>query len=409
MIAVALASNVILSVLPVRLVFSWYVEAPVLVADTLWVSWALHTTGSRGQEFFLLYFFVLSLAVLGENLVLVVVGSTLASIANMYWESDGSFWTSGQLLRIVFFYTVALFYGYVINQIKHERQRADKGFAWARELEARVSERTAELSRLYSAAQAASRLKSEFMATISHELRTPLHIIMGYAELLLDEEVKLPEAERRRMLRRIFDAAGAQTHLVESVLDLGRAEAGKMPIEQQPLRLDRFMHEFQLRPRPSPSPGVSLEWHIAPGLPVVETDSDKVLTILDNLLNNAIKFTDSGTITVRVDDVPASECVELRVEDTGPGIAEEYLPAIFEPFRQLDGTPTRRHGGAGLGLAIVHRYVELLGGKIEVHSRLGVGTTFIVTLPYGVHAVHAERMSRPTNGAAAPELSASIN
>jgi signal transduction histidine kinase len=405
MIAVALTSNVALSIMPVRLVFSWYVEAPVLVADTLWVSWALHATGSRGQEFFLLYFFVLSLAVLGENLVLVVVGSTLASIANIYWDSNGSFWSQAQLLRIVFFYTVALFYGYVINQIKLERQRADKGFAWARELEARVAERTAELSRLYSAAQATSRLKSEFMAMISHELRTPLHIIMGYAELLLDEQSDLSQAERRHMLKRIFEAAGAQTHLVENVLDLGRAEAGKMPVDCQPVRFDRLIDDFRNRPRPSLAPGVELEWKIAPGLPIIETDPDKVLTILEHLVANAIKFTAEGTIIVRVDEVTVKEVIELRVEDTGPGIAEEYLPAIFEPFRQVDGAPTRRYGGAGLGLAIVHRYVGLLGGKIEVHSRLGVGTTFVVSLPYGIPRHHAEEVARPSNGAAPREMS----
>jgi signal transduction histidine kinase len=408
MIAVALASNVVLSAMPVRLVFSWYVEAPILVADTLWVSWALHATGSRGQEFFLLYFFVLSLAVLGENLVLVVVGSTIASLANMFWESSGSLLNESQLLRVVFFYTVALFYGYVINQIKHERQRADKGFAWARELEARVAERTAELSRLYSAAQAASRLKSEFMAMISHELRTPLHIIIGYAELLLDGDSELPEEERRRMLRRIYEAAGAQTHLVESVLDLGRAEAGKLPVDRQPLRLERFLDEFRNRPRLPLSPRVDLAWKIAPDLPVIETDPGKLRTILENLLNNAIKFTAEGTIRVRVDDVPARDCIELRVEDTGPGIAEEFLPAIFEPFRQLDGAPTRRYGGAGLGLAIAHRYVELLGATIEVHSRIGVGTTFVVCLPYGTRQKRDERGVGSANGAAASEMNASV-
>jgi signal transduction histidine kinase len=153
------------------------------------------------------------------------------------------------------------------------------------------------------------------------------------------------------------------------------------------------------------APGVELEWKIAPGLPIIETDPDKVLTILEHLVANAIKFTAEGTIIVRVDEVTVKEVIELRVEDTGPGIAEEYLPAIFEPFRQVDGAPTRRYGGAGLGLAIVHRYVGLLGGKIEVHSRLGVGTTFVVSLPYGIPRHHAEEVARPSNGAAPREMS----
>ena len=129
MIAVALASNVGLSFVSQDLVFSWYVEAPVLIADTLWVSWALHSTGTGGQELFLLYFFVLFLSAIGESLVMVVLGSTLVSAANVYFSSDTSIWTSSHLLRIAFFYTVALFYGHVISQIKRERQRADKTYS----------------------------------------------------------------------------------------------------------------------------------------------------------------------------------------------------------------------------------------------------------------------------------------
>jgi signal transduction histidine kinase len=400
MIAAALASNVVLSFVPQGLVFSWYVEAPVLVADTLWVSWAIHTTGTSGQEFFLLYFFILFLAALGESFVMVVAGSTLASLANLYWASRETFWSEAQLLRIVFFYTVALFYGYVLGEIKRERQRADRGFAWARELENRVAERTAELSRLYHGARAASQLKSEFLATISHELRTPLHIIGGYAEMLLEDGPRLPEKERERLAARILSAAQSQAHLVESVLDLGRAEAGKMPVETRLLRLDRFVEMLRAQPRPPLAGGVTLEWRVESDLPLIETDPDKLTTILDNLINNAIKFTERGHILVSIDDVPDREEIEFRVEDTGPGMAESDLSTIFEPFRQVDGTPARRHGGAGLGLAIVHRYVAMLKGAVSVHSRIGVGSTFLVRLPYGIEREPARPPAQPIPGAA---------
>src|SRR5215470_12326440 len=161
MIAVALASNLLFSFTPAEYLFSWYLEAPILVADTLWVSWALHSTGAAGQEFFLLYFFVLFFAMLGEKLPLLLLGSTLVSAANIYLTPTAFMWSSSQLLRIVFFYMVALFYGHVLGRIRHERDRAERGYAWARELELKVAERTAELQRLYDQSIEVSQLKSE--------------------------------------------------------------------------------------------------------------------------------------------------------------------------------------------------------------------------------------------------------
>jgi signal transduction histidine kinase len=382
MIAVALASNIALSLMREELIFAWYVEAPVLIADTLWVSWALGSTGAGGQELLLLYFLVLFLAALGESLVMVMLGSTLVSVANVYFSAPGTFWTSPHLLRIVFFYAVALFYGHVISQIKKQRQRADKGFAWARELEAKVAERTAELSRLYDRARESTRLKTEFVANMSHELRTPLNIIMGYAELLLDKENTTKEAEREQMLQRILESAQLQAKLVQSVLDLGKVEAGKMPVDNEPVMLERLILTLQRRERMPLADGVVLRWELEPNLPLIETDPGKLEIVLDNLINNAIKFTAAGTITVKVRNRPRTREVEFCVDDTGPGIAPEHLPMVFEAFRQIDGSITSQHGGVGLGLAIVQKYVDLLGGKIRVESKLGKGSSFIVTLPH---------------------------
>jgi len=381
MIAAALASNVALSIIPAELLFSWYVEAPVLIADTLWVSWALHSTGAAGQELFLLYFFVLLLAALGDSLAMVLLGSTLVSVANMYFTVDGTLWTAPTLLRVVFFYTVALFYGHVIMRIKQERQRASKGVVWAKELEAKVAERTAELVSLYEAAQAAIRVKSEFVGNMSHELRTPLNIIMGYTQLLLAGPNHLGD-EEREMVERILAAGQSQARLVNSVLDLGRMEAGNMSVDIQPVALEHFVWEFQQRPRLPLPASVNLQFRVDPDLPLIETDPTKLAVILDNLLNNAIKFISAGAITVSIRNLPQQKRVEFRVDDTGPGIAAKDVPVIFEAFRQIDGSSTRRHGGLGLGLTIVRGSVELLGGEITVNSQPGVGTSFIVTLPY---------------------------
>jgi signal transduction histidine kinase len=406
MIAVALASNVGLSLAPRRLVFSWYVEAPILIADTMWVSWALQTTGRTGQEFLLLYFFVLFLALAGESLFLVVLSSTVVSAANVYTSLGPNGWTSAQLLRITFFYSVALFYGHVVSQIKRERQRADRGLNWARELEERVAERTKQLSHLYEVARESSRLKSEFMATVSHELRTPLHIIIGYAEVLLDGAVVLEAGDRDAMLRRILTAAREQTDMVNAVLDFGKVEAGRMPVQWTPLRLDRFVSVLQTRERLPLAPGVQLTWCVEPDLPVIETDAGKLTTIVDNLINNAIKFTTNGSIRVGIRAERERQQVEVRVDDTGPGIPTHDLAFVFEAFRQLDGSQTRRHNGLGLGLAIVQRYVELLRGHIVVRSSPGAGSSFVVRLPYrgsgapaAANAINAARLASAASAA----------
>src|SRR5262249_5454235 len=150
---------------------------------------------------------------------------------------------------------VALFYGHVLGRIRHEQDRAERGFAWARELEAKVAERTAELQGLYDQSLAASRLKSEFVANMSHELRTPLHIIMGYGDMLLDADVA--GVDRVRMIEGIRQASRSLLQLVDDVLDLRKLEAGKMPVAFQRVALDRFMDDFRTRERMPLSPRVS--------------------------------------------------------------------------------------------------------------------------------------------------------
>ena len=183
------------------------------------------------------------------------------------------------------------------------------------------------------------------------------------------------------MVVRIRKASHTLLQLVDDVLDLRRLESGKVPLEIEPVHLARFIGHFQRRERMPVAPNVALCWRIDPVLPEIETDAAKLSIVLDNLVNNAIKFTREGTITISVADVLGERRVVLRVEDTGPGIPKEHLAAIFEPFHQVDGR-SNGPGGVGLGLAIVRGYASLLGGEIGVCSEPGVGTSFEVTLPY---------------------------
>jgi PAS domain S-box-containing protein len=224
----------------------------------------------------------------------------------------------------------------------------------------------------------ANRLKSEFVATMSHELRTPLNIILGYHSLLLDGTFGELLADQRQSLERADLNARALAELIGATLDMSRLESGQLPLDLREFQVAELLRELEAETRDlRRQPGVRLEFDAVPALPALFSDPAKIKVVLKNLVGNAVKFTESGTIAVGA--LAADGGVELRVCDTGAGIAPELLPVIFEPFRQAGGGT---EGGVGLGLYIVRRLLAELGGTVDVDSAPGRGSTFRVWLPW---------------------------
>ena len=259
------------------------------------------------------------------------------------------------------------------------RRYGAEDLAFAEDL-ARRAALAVENARLYRQAQEANRIKDEFLATLSHELRTPLTAILGWASMLAAGGLNPHEAARA--VAAIERNARAQRQIVEDVLDVSRIITGKLRLEMRPVELKALVQDAVESVRPAAeAKGVYLSTLLAPDTGEVTGDSDRLQQVMWNLLSNAVKFTPAGG-RVEVELRREGARTALRVGDTGEGIAPEFLPHVFDRFRQADMGTTRQHGGLGLGLSIVRHLVELHGGEVTAESRgRGHGSTFTLRLP----------------------------
>ena len=250
------------------------------------------------------------------------------------------------------------------------------------ELEEHVHQRTAELEKSKFAAEAAAQAKADFLATMSHEIRTPMHGVLGTLELLSST---ILSTEQREYVTTISQSSNTLLALLNDVLDLSKLEAGRMELRNAPFAVKTIAAQVA-RPFESAArlKNVGFEVVIDPALPLYFMgDKPRIRQILFNLVGNAVKFTDSGKVQLRIEGQPAGKnlwSVSFLVVDTGIGIPEQHFASMFNKFHQVDGSLSRKHGGTGLGLAICRRLADLMHGSLSFESRENAGSTFRLTL-----------------------------
>jgi PAS domain S-box-containing protein len=275
------------------------------------------------------------------------------------------------------------------NQVENERLY-DALKRFNSELEERIGEATADLAEQNARLQwqsqeveRANRLKSEFLASMSHELRTPINALIGYSALLLDGVLGDVNVKQRDALSRCRAAAEHLLALINDILDLARIEAGKMPLHVEHVLLRDVIVEVTQQIEPLVrKKQLDFVIEVAADCPAIESDRTRIKQVLLNLLSNAVKFTNQGSVAINATCVPGG--VRIDVVDTGIGIRQSDLQAIWEDFRQVDQSRTREFGGTGLGLSITRKLLERLGGSVTVQSDYGTGSTFSVYLPLAI-------------------------
>ncbi len=230
----------------------------------------------------------------------------------------------------------------------------------------------------------ANRAKSLFLANMSHELRTPLNAILGYSEMLIEDAADQEQQETILDLKKIHLAGKHLLDLINDILDLSKIEAGKMDIHLEIFAISDLIDEVTSTVQPVVARNSNtLKVSIADDIDMIHSDLTKIRQSLLNLLSNACKFTEHGTIWLQADreTVDSRDWLTFRIRDTGTGMAPAQMEKLFQEFVQADTSTTRKYGGTGLGLAITRRFCRMLGGDVVVESTLGQGSTFTLRLP----------------------------
>lgn len=262
-----------------------------------------------------------------------------------------------------------------------DRKAAEKEIAQQQvDLEFLVAERT----RQAKVAEQANQMKSSFLANMSHELRTPLNAILGITEMLYEEAEEDGEEYLLEPLKRVNNAGSHLLNIINDILDLSKIEAGKVELHIEPCGVADFVRDIEMTVKPLAAQNDNqFQYEISDDLSEMKVDMTRLKQVIINLVGNACKFTNNGTVTLKVAARPIDgvDCISFEVADTGIGMSKEQLSKLFQEFQQADSSTTKEFGGTGLGLAISKKLVELMKGGIEVSSKEGEGSCFSITIP----------------------------
>jgi signal transduction histidine kinase/DNA-binding response OmpR family regulator len=278
---------------------------------------------------------------------------------------------------------------YLYMQKRREAERLREEML-RKEQQARVAleQKNLQLEKAMEAAESANRTKSQFLATMSHELRTPLNAILGYSEMLEEELQDRGAQDLAPDLQKIHGAGNHLLGLINDILDLSKIEAGKMTLYSESFDIAATVRDIANTVEPLVKRnGNKLTVKIAPEIGSMYSDLTKVRQTLFNVLSNAAKFTEGGSIHLEVTDLPDSSMIQFTITDTGIGMNPEQLSKLFQAFTQADASTSRKYGGTGLGLVLSRNFCKLLGGDIKVRSEEGKGSVFTVRLPRRIEGV----------------------